>query len=53
MESDYRLQVAAIVAGTFKIDPIEVMQADYFDWRLRLVATKVYWEERSKAEKRK
>lgn len=39
---DGRLQAAAYVAGTFHLDPIEVLQADYFDWIIRISAANYY-----------
>ena len=33
------------------MDPIEVMDADYIDWWIRLVAMEIWWDEKAKAEK--
>jgi hypothetical protein len=50
LHDDNRLRTAALIGGTFRMDPIEVMNADYIDWWIRIVAMEVYWEERNKAE---
>jgi hypothetical protein len=32
------VQAAAYVAGTFHLDPIMILDADYMDWQIRLQA---------------
>lgn len=49
LKGDQRMRTAALVGGTFNMDPIEVMEADYIDWWVRLVAMEIWWEEQRKA----
>lgn len=52
LKNDVRMRTAALIGGTFKMDPIEVMEADYIDWWVRLVAMEIWWDEERKANEK-
>lgn len=57
MEGDNAVKAAAVVAYTFHMDPVQVLDGSYFDYALRVAAknyvSKQIQKERDKANRKK
>lgn len=46
---DARIQTAAFIGAKFKMDPVEILRSDYFDWQVRNAAFKIVADAEKKA----
>jgi len=53
LEEDARVQMAGMIGRYFRIDPVLVLKADYFEWAVRVAAVNYATEQEQKASQSK
>jgi hypothetical protein len=53
LSEDDRIKVAALIGHAFHIDPLDILDADYFEWAVREAAFHALNREMAKASKKR